>query len=202
MNIDKVIAINLEEEVFRKEHILKVMGSISTNFELIKAIATPITNAISLNPKLLGQGISHCIALSKVEGITLILEDDAVINLEALNNLEVPEDWQLIALCCSIKKRAQHIKNNIYRVPKETVVTAAYIVRNSLVATNIINFWLKNLNSPVPNCVFDYSIYEGIVEGAYCTYPMVASVLTGKTTVWEGNRDNTSVMEKSWRKIR
>lgn len=201
MIIDKVIAINLISEVARRNHIIKVMDSICKNSEIVNAVSTPSSNVISLNPKLLGHGISHCIALSKVNGHTLILEDDAVIDIEELNNLEVPEDWEIISLCCTIKEKPKFIERNIYKVPKHSVVTAAYIVRNSTVASNIIKYWLQHLNSPVPLCVFDYNIYEGIAQ-AYCTYPMVATVLQGNTTIWKGDRDNTSVMEKSWIKYK
>lgn len=201
MNINKVLAINLKYEVKRRKHITEVMAKITDNSEIIEAIATPNVQ-FPHNPKLLGHGISHCIALSKVDKETLILEDDAIIDYEGLKLLEPPSDWKIIALCCSIKNKPLRIKDNVYKTPKDTVVTAAYIIRDATVASSIINFWLINIQNPFPRCIFDYSIYEGITEGNYCVYPMIAQVLSGETTIWKGFRDNTNIMETTWKKLR
>lgn len=204
MLVNKAIIINLPEDKNRLENTIKTISPIISSIKILKAtkiLQHNMMDQFNNVEKLLGHAISHLRALSFVEETTLILEDDArLVDKKDFLNLELPEDWELCVLGVNIRNKPKHIQNNIYNVPEYSTCTFAYLVKNKEVADKIISHSLKCLDNIWPNCVFDKIIFEGNYK-CYSVYPAIFLPEPGKTTIWEGYRDNASIINNSWERL-
>ena len=88
----------------------------------------------------------------------LVLEDDCELSdnfLEQLQNLELPEDWNVCYLSGSHKEKPIKVNDTISRCVK-TLTTHAYLIRNSFTRSGVVhtlslflNDWIGGFQQPV-----------------------------------------------------
>lgn len=173
----KTIVISLIRAKDRREKINNHLKSVGIEFEFLDAVdglKIEDTNK-KFHPSVIATFLSHKKALeiaAKNEGITLILEDDAITDLDVNEKLEkiIKSDlsWDIILLGWRNKGKIKEIKEDFFKLD-DFILSHAYLL-NPIGAKRILRY-LGEANTHIDFRISEL-IQKNIIRGVFTKYQL------------------------------